>query len=492
LQKIFDDFKITGLAFDSRLAKAGDIFFAIKGESSDGNKFINEVINKGIKVIVTDDPQSLNNPDINYNDLSIILVQDARIALSQAAGILYPLLPQYILAATGTNGKSSVVSYCRQLYSLLGEHSCSIGTIGVECSGDINLPILQEIIEQSPSLTTPDPITIRRILDCLNSNNVNYVAFEASSHGLDQQRLSGLKTTAAGFTSFSQDHLDYHPDMDHYLAAKLKLFTDNLLPNGIVVLNSEISRVAYIKDYLQERNIKFVSVGINGDLAIKKTKQSIYGQEIDFIYQGQEYQFSTKIIGSFQASNLLIAAMLVQATGFHFEEIITKLPEVKAVKGRLEKVSDQGSLYHIFIDYAHTPDSLEKTLLELQKIKLAKGLLKVIFGCGGNRDISKRPLMGQIAEQLADQIIITDDNPRNEQASLIRQQIILGITNSDKLIEIADRKTAIISTINNLQEGDILLIAGKGHEKYQIINNQKLPFSDLAIIKEAMHNKNIY
>ncbi|MFU7502167.1 MAG: UDP-N-acetylmuramoyl-L-alanyl-D-glutamate--2,6-diaminopimelate ligase [Candidatus Tisiphia sp.] len=484
MQKLFDYLKITSqiepkiLCCDSRLVKSTSLFFAIKGASSDGNKFIDDVINKGVKFIITDDAESLKNLNIIANGVHITLVSDARVALSQAANILYPLLPQYMVAATGTNGKTSVVSYCRQLYTLLGVPSCSIGTIGVECSGGLDLTSIQEILDKSPTLTTPEPVTFRHILHKLAENGTKYLAFEASSHGLEQQRLCDIKVDAACFTSFSQDHLDYHKNMDNYLLAKLKLFTDNLSQTGVAVLNSEIEQLDYIKSYLQERNIKFLTVGMNGDLKIIDSTICIYN--------GQKYNFTTDIVGSFQAINLLIAVMMVHLTGFPFEQVISKLPQIKAVKGRLERVANS----NIFIDYAHTTDALEKSLLELKKIKSNKGLLKVIFGCGGNRDSAKRPLMGQVAAQIADRVIITDDNPRYEYPKFIRQQIIqaiIAITN--RYIEINNRKIAITETINNLQEDDILLIAGKGHENYQIIGNEKLPFSDFDIAKEALQSR---
>lgn len=470
------------LCCDSRLVKSTSLFFAIKGASSDGNKFIDDVINKGVKFIVTDDAESLKNPNIIANGVHITLVNDARVALSQAANILYPLLPQYMVAATGTNGKTSVVSYCRQLYTLLGASSCSIGTIGIECPKNFDLTPIQEILDKSPALTTLDPVTFRYILHNLAKNNIRYVAFEASSHGLDQERLHGIKVDAACFTSFSQDHLDYHKNMDYYLLAKLKLFTDNLSQAGVAVLNSEIEQLDYIKSYLQERNIKFLTVGMNGDLKIIDNTICTYN--------GQKYNFTTDIVGSFQATNLLIAVMMVHLTGFPFEQVISKLPQIKAVKGRLERVANS----NIFIDYAHTPDALEKSLLELKKIKSEiysnRGSLKVIFGCGGNRDSGKRPLMGQVAAKIADRVIITDDNPRDEDPKFIRQQIIQGIIAiTNRYIEINNRKIAITETINNLQEDDILLIAGKGHENYQIIGNKKLPFSDFDIAKEALQSR---
>lgn len=494
MQKLFNHFiseikskKITGLSIDSRNAMEGDIFFAIHGTTSDGNQFIDAVIKKGVKFIVTDNPLALKNPNIADNQVKILLVEDVHKTLSDFVKMFYPSLPKYLVAATGTNGKTSVVSYVHQLYSLLGQRSSSIGTIGVEYPAEIHLPIIQEILDKSPLLTTLDPITMRRILHILAENNVDYVAFEASSHGLVQRRLEGIKVQIACFTSFSQDHLDYHNNMESYLKAKLTLFTNHLLPTGVAILNSEIKQLEFIKSYLQSNNIKFLTVGPNGNLNITAIKQSIYGQNISFTYQDQKYNFDTSIIGSFQATNLLIAVMMVHLTGFPFKEVIDKLPIIKAVPGRLQRVSTHNSPYHVFIDYAHTPEALEKTLLELKKIKSASGLLKVIFGCGGNRDTDKRAKMGQIASRIADEIIITDDNPRNEQPSLIRQQIIEGIIAHNNYIEIPDREIAITQTILTLRKDDILLIAGKGHENYQIINDRKFSFSDFAIATKSLN-----
>lgn len=480
LRKLFKDLSITGICFDSRKAKAGDVFFAIKGQNFDGNKFIVEVLNKGIPLVITEDITAAA-----INPQKVMLVEDAKIVLSLAAGIFYPKLPQILIAATGTNGKTSVTSYCRQLYSLLGKSSSNIGTLGIECSGNIEPAFVKDI----PALTTFDPISLRYVLHNMAEHDINFVAFEASSHGLHQSRLHGLQVAAACMTSFSQDHLDYHQTMDDYLLAKLKLFTDNLILGGVAVLSSEIKELDYIKNYLTERNIKFVVVGQEGDLKITYIQQSIDGQTVNLTFNGRDYNFTTEIIGSFQASNLLIAAMLVYHTGFEFTEIIEKLPMVKAVRGRLERIQSKAYPFHVFVDYAHTPDALANSLNELRSVKLPHGKLKVIFGCGGNRDTKKRPLMGQIAAHLADESIVTDDNPRNEDPALIRQEIMDGMQEyNNKYIEIGDRKEAIITTIRNLQDGDVLLIAGKGHEDYQIIGDKNLPFSDAEIAKRAIIN----
>ncbi|MCC8368679.1 MAG: UDP-N-acetylmuramoyl-L-alanyl-D-glutamate--2,6-diaminopimelate ligase [Rickettsia endosymbiont of Oxypoda opaca] len=522
LQILFRQHSITDLSVDSRQVKENEAFFAIKGENYDGNKFIPDALNHKAGIIITDNKES-----VELNPTKIVYVEDIRIALSLAAKILYPKEPKYLIAVTGTNGKSSVVSYIAQLYSLLGKNAATIGTLGVEYFGNIKLP---EILEDIPSLTTLDPINFRKILHNLTDNDIEYLAFEASSHGLDQERLYGIKVNVACFTSFSQDHLDYHQTKEAYLLAKLKLFTDNLippllnstssgnlyvdpvlessrtkkyaadrgsvspsnsrevasleggeLPSGLAVLNSDIAEIDFIKDYLNRHNVKFITIGQEGDLKITKTVSSIHGQNINFTFNNKDYEFNTEIMGSFQASNLLIAALAVHNTGFAFDEVINLLPKVRPVKGRMERIRHK----NIFVDYAHTPDALEQTLTELKNIKLKGSKLIVIFGCGGNRDKAKRSLMGEIAARIADNIIITDDNPRNENPSDIRKEIIDGVIKiSDKYIELESREEAIKYGINNLKQDDILLIAGKGHENYQIIGDKKLPFNDIEIAKK--------
>ena len=479
VKKIFKDFGITGICFDSRKIKEGDIFVAIKGENFNGNDFIDLAIKLGARILITDDLKVISSK----LDSRIIYVENARIALSIIAGILYPNLPKYLIAVTGTNGKTSIVSYCHQLYRLLNQNSASIGTMGLECDS-----IAKEVLsDQSQHLTTLDPLTFRSILHNLANNNIDYVAFEASSHGLVQERLYDIKVQAAAFSSLSQDHLDYHKTMDNYLEAKLKLFKDNLSPDSVAIINSEIKQSDLIKDCLIKYKIDFLTVGMNGDAQINQIKSSIFGQEIAFTYGGKNYNFDTEIISNVQSSNLLIAALLVHKTGFKFEDVMMQLPKIRAVSGRLERVTDNNHPYHILVDYAHTPDALSNSLNELKKIKPINGKLKVIFGCGGNRDRSKRGLMGEIASRISDEVIITDDNPRYENPSAIRKEILESALNAK---ETPNRKEAIINTINELQEDDILLIAGKGHENYQIIGDTKIEFSDVCVAKEVI--KNLY
>ena len=472
LKNYFRDFQVKGISFDSRTVKTGYAFFAIKGDRSDGNDFIDQSIKNGAAIVFTDNLTKANNKNIIY-------IKNIRMALAVAAGIFYPNIPRFLIAVTGTNGKSSVVSYLEQIISLLGKSSASIGTIGISASKKFSKDFPFDNIK---NLTTADPITFRKILHFLANEQIDYVIFEASSHGLHQDRIGDLKIDAAAFTSFSQDHLEYHKTLKNYLQAKLKLFSNNLSKAGQAVFNSEVIKFPGVKTFLDQHKIKFTIVGANGDINIIKTSQTLDGQEIEFQANSKRYKIFTEIIGSFQASNLLIAARLAKNIGFDFDKVIQVLPMVKAVSGRLQQVTGKMHNFHIFIDYAHTPDALERSLKELKKLK-STGKLIVIFGCGGNRDQTKRPIMGRIAEQNADKIVITDDNPRMEDASKIRS----NTKDKSKIIEIADRKKAITNIIANLQKGDILLIAGKGHEDYQIIGNKKISFSDFAIVNKTIN-----
>lgn len=461
LKQLFEKHNVKGLSNNSKTTKINDAFFAIKN----GNDFIADALDKGAALIITDDKKNTTN--------KVIFVEDVKETLYESIELFYPKKPKTIIAVTGTNGKTSVVSYIAQIYSLLGQKAASIGTIGVEVFG------IDNFNESIGGLTTTDYLSFRKIAHKLAKNEIDYLAFEASSHGLDQQRLGDLKVNVACFTSFSQDHFDYHHTKENYLLAKLKLFTDHLSEEGIAILNSDIEEIKFIKDNLDKHKIKYLCVGANDYCKITKTSSSLKGQNINFIFDNKNYAFNTTIIGSFQASNLLIAGLSVYYTSFDFSKVISALTKVKAVKGRMERVNRT----NIFIDYAHTPDALEKALTELKNIKAKGGKLSVIFGCGGNRDTTKRKLMGKIAASIADNVIVTDDNPRHEDPKAIRQEIISGIETKN-YIEIADRKEAIKYGINNLKEDDILLIAGKGHENYQIIGDEKIEFDDAEVAKK--------
>ncbi len=475
LQEYFLNKEISGIAFDSRKAKEGDAFFAICGDVYDGNDYIDEALMRGASLVFTD--------NLSKQSDRVIFIEDIRMALALAAGMLYQKVPENIIAVTGTNGKSSVVSYVHQILELLGHKSASIGTLGIEATQ--KLP--KELLDKSSSMTTADPITLRKVLHAFKEVGIENVAFEASSHGLYQRRLGDVKVRTAAFTSFSQDHLEYHHTMDDYLRAKLILFTENLLSTGEAVINSDMLFFDFVKKFLIEKKVPYSTVGKKGDLKIKKCKQSVSGQEISCEFAGEKYEVVTDIIGSFQATNLLIAAKLVSNLGIDFQDIIKTLPKLQAVCGRLQRITPADFEYQVFVDYAHTPDALEKSLQELRLIKRKSGKLYVVFGCGGDRDSMKRPIMGKIAADEADYVIITDDNPRTEDSRKIRSEIAEGAPEAE---EIGDRKSAILETIAKLRQDDILLIAGKGHEDYQIIGSESSKFSDIDIATKAV-NKDI-
>lgn len=486
LQKLFTSKKIIDISFDSRKVKPGDAFFAIRGEKCDGNEFIQEAFEKGALLVFTDDHNSALHKD------KVVCVEDIRMSLAIAACLLYPKRPTNIIAVTGTNGKSSVVSYVHQILSLLGKTSACIGTLGLESNAELTDDF--DNIENSHQ-TTSDPVSFRRLLDSLEKAGIENLAFEASSHGLDQKRLGEIQVKSAAFTSFSQDHLEYHKTMENYLQAKLGLFSDNLEVGGEAVINSEILFFDSIKSFLDQHSIQYFTVGRNGGINVISCNGGVEGQEICFEFLQKKYKFSTNIIGSFQATNILIAAKLVYNLKIGFDNIVKVLPKLKAVCGRLQRITEPSFDFQIFVDYAHTPDALMQSLNELKKIKLKDGKLCVVFGCGGDRDALKRPIMGKIATDIADYVVITDDNPRTEDSTKIRNEIVLGVANSTgevsfetKLDIIGDRKEAIFSTIEKLKRGDILLIAGKGHEDYQIIGNSVNKFSDIEIATLALKN----
>lgn len=519
ISSLFEQYKIKSISYDSRNIAQESAFFAIKGGRFDGNLFIDEALKKAA-IVFTEDQR--------YCKDRVFYVENIRLAVSIAAGIIYPRLPRNLIAVTGTNGKSSVVSYIYQILSLLRASVATLGTLGIDSSVEID----KSFLEALPSnLTTIDPINFRKILDMLASINIDNVAFEASSHGIHQYRLGEVQVKTAGFTSFSQDHLDYHKTMEDYLIAKLQLLVDNLQKGGELVINAEILNSSYgdiVKEFLEKEKINCCLVGdvndnlvldprLRGDdnsenvipassnvipaeagiqsyvfrsgyqidvrdgIKIKDTKCSLSGFNIEFYYKNKIYQFSSSVIGSFQAINMLIAAKLVANIGFDFDSIVDLLGKIKSAPGRLERANNPDDAFHIFVDYAHTPDSLEKSLLELKKIKAQDGKLYVVFGCGGERDALKRSVMGQVAAALADYVIVTDDNPRGEDPEKIRLEILKGAKGAE---QIGSRELAIENAIERLQKNDILLIAGKGHENYQIIGDKILFFSDIEVAKK--------
>ncbi|MCF8462523.1 MAG: UDP-N-acetylmuramoyl-L-alanyl-D-glutamate--2,6-diaminopimelate ligase, partial [Rickettsiaceae bacterium] len=334
-------------------------------------------------------------------------------------------------------------------------------------------------------LTTMDAVSLYKTLSNLARDNYDFVALEASSHGVDQGRIGLLKFDVAIFTSFSQDHLDYHKNLEHYYASKLKLFTEHLKPQSLAIISQQVALKTSIEDNLTQHKISYINVGKD---SLFSTKNLTNKQEIELVHNGKTYKFSSSIIGSFQLSNLIQAALAVENCGISLNEIVEILPQIKAPKGRLEKITQEDSAFDVFIDYAHTPDALELTLKTLRTIVPKDGRLLVLFGCGGDRDKEKRPIMGQIASSIADVVIITDDNPRSENAKEIRAQILSQTSNA---IEIEGREIAIDFIIKHAKTGDVLVIAGKGHENYQIIGDKKYDFSDELEVLKCMKIRNL-
>ncbi len=451
------DVAVSGVAVDSRAVKPGDVFFALAGVKTDGARFIDQAIASGAVAVVGDRiPQGDRR-------VPFIAVPNPRRALALAAAKFYARQPATIAAVTGTSGKTSVAVFTRQIWQRLGYASASIGTIG----------LVSPKRTVYGSLTTPDPIALHRSLDDLVGEGVTHLALEASSHGLDQHRLDGVRVSAGAFTNLSRDHMDYHPTVEHYLAAKLRLFTDLIVDGGAAVISADHEHSQAVIDAARTRKLRILTVGRNGD-GIKLTDARVDGfaQKLTLEYVGKTYQVRLPLVGEFQIENALAAAGLVLATGGDAEHVFASLEKLEGAPGRLELIGERNGA-PVFVDYAHKPDALAKALEALRPYTKRK--LVVVFGAGGDRDAGKRPLMGAIAAENADTVIITDDNPRSENPASIRAAIMAAAKGAK---EIGDRAEAIRVAIAGLQKGDALLIAGKGHETGQTVGDKVLPFSD--------------
>src|SRR6266699_1020527 len=459
---------VTGLAVDSRAVKPGDLFFALAGGKTDGARFIDSAVSSGAVAVAA------NRPPQGGSCVPFVVTSNPRRALALAAAKFYPRQPETITAVTGTSGKTSVAAFTRQIWQRLGHASASIGTIG----------LVSPRRTVYGSLTTPDPIALHRQLDDIAREGVTHLAFEASSHGLDQYRLDGVRISAGGFTNLSRDHLDYHPDVARYLAAKLRLFRDLVVAGGAAVIAADHDCSAQVIDAAHRRGLRLVTVGAKGDGAgegIRLVEAEIdgLGQRLALEHRGVPYSIRLPLVGAFQIENALVAAGLAIATGSEAEEVFANLEYLEGAKGRLERVGEHNGA-PIFVDYAHKPDALAKALQALRPY--AKRRLVVVFGAGGDRDVGKRPLMGAIAAEHADSVIVTDDNPRGENPDRIRSAILSAATGAR---DIGDRAEAIRAAIDGLQPGDALLIAGKGHETGQIVGDRTLPFSDHDAVAAA-------
>jgi len=461
--------EVTGLAFDSRVVKPGDLFFALSGSKTDGARFIDAAIAQGAVAIAGDQPPS--HPGL----VPFVRTSNPRRALALAAARFYPRQPATIAAVTGTSGKTSVAAFARQIWLSLGHASASIGTIG----------LVSPKRTIYGSLTTPDPIALHRQLDEIAQDGVTHLAFEASSHGLDQFRLDGVRIAAGGFTNLSRDHMDYHPDVAHYLAAKLRLFCDLVAADGAAVISADHDASQAVIDAAAARKLRMITVGNKGDgrgEGIRLAAAEIDGlaQQLTLEHRGRQHAVRLPLVGEFQVENALVAAGLAIGTGSEPEAVFAALEHLEGARGRLERVGEHNGAA-IFVDYAHKPDALAKALQALRPY--AKRRLVVVFGAGGDRDAGKRPLMGAIAVEHADSVIVTDDNPRSEHPQAIRSAILATAIGAR---EIGDRAEAIRTAIGGLQPGDALLIAGKGHETGQIVGDKTLPFSDHDAVIAAL------
>jgi UDP-N-acetylmuramoyl-L-alanyl-D-glutamate--2,6-diaminopimelate ligase len=462
------EIKVSGLSADSRRVKPGDVFFALAGSKTDGRGFLAEAAKRGAVALVGTGAR----PEGIASNVPYIGVGDAHAALARAAARFYPRMPATIVAVTGTNGKTSVAAFVRQIWTRLGEPAASIGTIGcVAPSG-----------ETAGNLTTPDPVFLHELMDRLAGEGVTHLAMEASSHGLEQRRLDGVRLAAGAFTNLTRDHLDYHRTLDAYRAAKLRLF-DTLLPAGAAaVVDADQPEAAVIAGIAQKRKLCFFGVGRAGaDLTLLDSSREGFAQSLRIRVAGKERRVKLPLVGAFQVSNALVAAGLAIATGTAAEDALRSLELLKGASGRLELVGEKNGA-PIFVDYAHTPDALANALDALRPYASARLLL--VFGAGGDRDAGKRPLMGAAAAR-ADRVFVTDDNPRSEDPAAIRKAILQAAPGA---VEIGDRGEAIRTAVNELKRGDVLLVAGKGHETGQILRDRTLPFSDQAAVRAALGN----
>ncbi len=464
LLKISKKVKISGISSDSRLVKKGDVFFAIDGYLKDGSKYIDDAIKRKASAIVT------SNKKIKKKKIPVFHVNDVREALSYAAYDFYSSKINNLIAVTGTNGKTSVSYFIYHILKKLNKKVGIIGTIGNSID-----------VKVKSTLTTPDPISIAKILKKMKEKKIKYVVMEASSHGLEQKRLCGLNFDLAIMTNISHDHLDFHKNFQNYLNSKMRLFKRHLKTSGTSIINENTNQIKKIKKILKNsKNVHYFN-SEKSNFNILKIKRLTKTHIIVLLeYLNKEYSFSFKNTPLFQIENLLLAYYSLVKYGFSFKKISEVITRVPQIPGRMQFVGHKkNNNAKVFVDFAHTPDALEKVLIEARK--MTSGNLHVLFGCGGNRDRLKRKKMGAISVRYADSVIVTDDNPRFEDAKKIRQEII-GRANS--IINISNRKNAIKRSIKKLKHSDLLVIAGKGHEKYQIINDVYHKFDDVKIAKE--------
>jgi|TARA_R110002110_G_scaffold4616_3_gene23484 UDP-N-acetylmuramoyl-L-alanyl-D-glutamate--2,6-diaminopimelate ligase len=456
---------VTGISVDSRQVQPGTLFAAIPGSKVHGAEFIQYALRMGAVAVLTDaEGATLAADALAQADVALVVTDAPREALSRAAALWYGAQPQAMIAVTGTNGKTSVSTFVRQIWIEMGLAAVNLGTTGVE--GAWAAPLAH---------TTPEPITLHRTLAEASANGITHAAMEASSHGLDQRRLDGVTLNAAGFTNFTQDHLDYHETFDAYFDAKAGLFSRVLPEDGTAVINIDDPKGVDMVAIARARGCEVITVGRDGgDLHLTGQRFDATGQDLRFSYRGKTYQKRLNLIGGFQADNVLLAAALVIACGGTPAHVFDTLPHLTTVRGRMQLAATRDNGGAVFVDYAHTPDAIATALQAMRPHVM--GRLVAIVGAGGDRDRAKRPLMGQAAAAHADMVFVTDDNPRSEDPASIRHAVMQGAPDAT---EVGDRAEAILRGIDAIGAGDALLIAGKGHETGQTIGDDVLPFDDV-------------
>lgn len=457
--------EILGLTADSRAVKPGFLFAALPGTKLDGLRFIPQALAQGAAALLV--PQGAG---IEAR-VPVIAVRNPRRRLALMAARFFGKQPGIVAAVTGTNGKTSVATFVRQIWAALGIEAASLGTLGIESAG----------ATRELGFTTPDPVALQAELAVLADEGVTHLAMEASSHGLAQYRLDGVKLAAAGFTNITRDHMDYHTSFDDYLYAKLRLFGEVMGPGGVAVINADSAQAAEFEALCWARGHRIISVGRKGrGICLIAVRPTARGQALELVHGGANYEVQLPLVGAFQASNALVAAGLVIGCGGAASRVFEALANLKGARGRMEEAAHLPNGASVYIDYAHTPDALQNMLEAMRPH--ATGKLAVVFGCGGDRDAGKRPQMGEIAARLADTVYVTDDNPRSEEAGAIRAAILKACPGAT---EIGDRAAAIETAMRALQPGDLLVVAGKGHEAGQIVGDKVIPFSDHDAIAAA-------
>lgn len=472
------DAEIKGLTADSRSVMPGYLFAALPGSRQDGHDFIAHAIEKGASALLVQSAVDLDKhvPELSEPSIPVIRDPNPRRRLSLFAAKFYQIQPSVVAAVTGTNGKTSVVNFTFQIWSHIGLRAAAMGTLGVLAPGQ----------HKPSSLTTPEPVKIHQTLKELAEDGVGHLALEASSHGLDQYRLDGIELTAAAFTNLTQDHLDYHEDLSQYFQSKLRLFQELLPPTGTAVVNVDDENAPTIMNVLASRGQRAIQVGMNAstdgeNIKLLSQRPTAEGQHIQVAFAGRNLDINLPLLGNFQASNAVVAAGLVIACGADPATVFEALTSLNGVPGRLQRIGLSREGAPVYVDYAHTPGALETVLSAVRQH--TTGYLHVVFGAGGDRDRGKRPLMGQIAHEKADQVIVTDDNPRTEDAAEIRAEILAAAPGA---MEVGDRAKAIEQAVSRLRKGDALIIAGKGHETGQTVGSRVVAFSDEEEVKRAL------